>query len=223
MSGTAGTTARWLARAYPLHALVLALGATMTATVVAATRWSSPEHRLAALFSGAYLAWLLVEARITVRSSGEEARSTDRGTTPLYALARVALIVVALFVPNHWPGYEPWMPALLVLFLAGVGLRLWAVRTLGRHYSHKVRTITGHRIVREGPYRFVRHPAYAGMLLAHLAFVLFFLSNASVAVLVVLFAPAIVLRILVEEAVLRDIPGYIAYASGVRRLVPYVW
>ena len=50
------------------------------------------------------------------------------------------------------------------LFAAGVAFRLWAVFTLGRFYSHSVRLRRDHRIVESGPYRFVRHPAYAGMI-----------------------------------------------------------
>lgn len=214
---------RTVLRVFPIPVLGVLVLATTIALIRDASRWSAPEHRLAALFAAAYLGWLLLESGITMRSAREEARVTDRGTAPLYGLARVAVVVTALYVPVGRPDHTPWLWGLLVIFLAGVALRLWAIRELGGFYSHKVRTVVGHRIVRAGPYRLVRHPAYAGMLLAHLAFVLFFLSNASVAVLVVFFVPTLVVRILVEESVLFSIPDYASYAAGVRRLVPYVW
>ena len=39
-----------------------------------------------------------------------------------------------------------------------------AVRVLGRHWSLEARLLPGHRLVREGPYAWVRHPIYAAML-----------------------------------------------------------
>ncbi|MFK3982407.1 methyltransferase family protein [Micromonospora sp. NPDC050397] len=210
-------------RVFPLAALGVLVLATTIALVREASRWAAPDHRLAALFAAAYLGWLLLESGITVRSAREEVQVTDRWTAPLYGLARVAVVVTALYVPAARPDHTPWTTLLLPVFLVGVALRLWAIRKLGGFYSHKVRTVAGHRIVRSGPYRFVRHPAYAGMLLAHLALVLFFLSNASVAVLVVFFVPTLVVRILVEESLMLSVPGYASYATGRRRLVPYVW
>ncbi|CAL9647900.1 hypothetical protein SUDANB146_06511 (plasmid) [Streptomyces sp. enrichment culture] len=73
-----------------------------------------------------------------------------------------------------------------------------------------------------GLYRFVRHPAYTGMLLANLGFTAYFLNPFSVVALVLLFG-AVVRRILVEERVLWTVPEYPAYATGRARLLPRVW
>ena len=69
---------------------------------------------------------------------------------------------------------------------------------------------------------FIRHPAYAGMLSAHVGFVGFFLNPLSLALLVAL-AVAITFRIRTEERMLVDIPGYRAYAADHARLVPGLW
>ena len=51
-----------------------------------------------------------------------------------------------------------------MLLLLGVALRVGAIRTLGRMYSHRARLAGEHQLVTTGPYRWVRHPAYAAIL-----------------------------------------------------------
>ncbi|TAL33144.1 MAG: isoprenylcysteine carboxylmethyltransferase family protein [Spirochaetes bacterium] len=101
-------------------------------------------------------------------------------------------------------------------FAAGLGLRVGAIFTLGRFYSHSVRTVEGHRIVDGGPYRVVRHPAYAGV-------VAFFFSVPALAVYLAWLVPAIVLRILVEERTLMGLDGYREFASSRKRIIPGIW
>jgi protein-S-isoprenylcysteine O-methyltransferase Ste14 len=61
----------------------------------------------------------------------------------------------------------PVLPALgAVLTVAGLGLAVWARRHLGREWSGLVTLKEGHRLIRTGPYRTVRHPIYSGLLLA---------------------------------------------------------
>lgn len=74
-----------------------------------------------------------------------------------------------------------------------------------------------------GPYRFVRHPAYAGMIVANAGVVLFLPNVADVTIFLVVLLPAIVLRIRVEERLLFEVPGYREYAHSRMRLVPGVW
>jgi len=68
----------------------------------------------------------------------------------------------------------------------------------------------------------LRHPAYAGMLLANISFVGYFASPATIAALTLLIA-AILWRIRVEEDVLTESPQYRAYAGTRCRIVPGVW
>lgn len=111
-----------------------------------------------------------------------------------------------------------------LLVLAGVALRVCAVRTLGRLYTFEVGVRPDHRLVEHGPYGWIRHPAYSGYLL-----VLFgvSLSNAfSLGIIVSLALILVVygLRIQNEEAVLLEHFGdaYRDYMRRTKRLVPYV-
>ena len=99
-----------------------------------------------------------------------------------------------------------------------------SIRELGRFYSHRVRLTAGQSVVETGPYRYIRHPAYTGMLLAHVGFVVLFFHWLSLAALVLVFLPAVVLRVHIEEhALARSMAGYVEFCRGRRRLIPRIW
>jgi protein-S-isoprenylcysteine O-methyltransferase len=52
----------------------------------------------------------------------------------------------------------------LTITAAGLGFAIWARFVLGRNWSASVTVKAGHELIRSGPYRFVRHPIYSGIL-----------------------------------------------------------
>jgi len=54
----------------------------------------------------------------------------------------------------------------ILLAAAGVAFAIWARGNLGKYWSAQVTIRQEHRLIRTGPYRFIRHPIYTGMLLA---------------------------------------------------------
>lgn len=107
--------------------------------------------------------------------------------------------------------------------MGGLAFRGWAIITLGRYYSHKVRAFDTHRIITTGPYRYIRHPAYTGMLLANTGIVMFFLNVVTAAVFLFVLTPAIFVRIIIEEKTLFKIEGYTEFAESRKRLIPSLW
>lgn len=172
----------------------------------------------AAGFVGAYLVWMLSEARITTGAPRQSA--AENRTLVCYAGARVTTALTAAYADSAAPAGVAIV--LAGVFGAGVALRAWAIRVLGARYSHRVLAISGSDVICSGPYRVLRHPAYAGMLLANAGFVGYFASPASLAGLAVL-AAAILWRIKVEEDVLFGSSAYREFACSRRRLVPGVW
>lgn len=170
-----------------------------------------------------YGLWLLVESRVAAKEGKFGSTERDGGSLPLYAAARIATVTAALALPTTYDHLHPLAMFGLALTVLGACLRLFAIRTLGRFYSHYVRKLDGHRIVNDGPYRLLRHPAYTGMLLAHLGFVLFFFHPLALALMLGVFVPAVVFRILVEERSLYEIEGYEEFGRTRARLVPFVW
>jgi protein-S-isoprenylcysteine O-methyltransferase Ste14 len=180
----------------------------------------SPADRLAFVLTLAYLGWLLSEARVTF---ARRPRSAPVDPTLLpYALARSLTAVAAVLTTPDRSRLTWWMVVTAAAFIGFAALRLWAIHTLGRFYSHQVARQPEHLIVTRGPYARLRHPAYTGMLGANAAFVAFFPSVPSVIALFFL-AAAVAWRIRVEERLLLAIPGYAGYATSTPRLIPGLW
>jgi len=172
----------------------------------------------AAAFVAAYLVWVLSEARITVGTPTQSAAET-RTLVP-YAVARVTTALAAAYSTPAVP--DKFGVVLAGVFVAGVTLRAWAIHEFGVQYSHRVVRISEGGLISSGPYRVLRHPAYAGMLLGNIGFAGFFASPASIAALTLLIT-AVLWRIRVEEDVLVESPGYREFASTRRRILPGVW
>lgn len=172
----------------------------------------------AAAFVAAYLVWMLSEARITVGTPIQSAAET-RTLVP-YAVARVTTAMTAAYSTPAVLGKFGIVPA--GVFAAGVTLRAWAIHELGVQYSHRVVRISEGGLISSGPYRVLRHPAYAGMLFANIGFTVFFASPASVAALTLLVA-VVLWRIRIEEDILTESSQYRAFANTRCRIVPGVW
>jgi len=163
------------------------------------------------------------------RSSGGE--SADRGTKRLViwsaALGLGAGLLIAIHVPSLRFGANTWATFALAIVIAwlGIGLRVWAVWSLGRFFQREVMIQAGHVVWRGGPYRWLRHPAYAGSLLTYFGFGLAFGSWVSAFVVAGILGFALARRIRVEEAELSRALGepYRAYVRETARLVPGVW
>jgi protein-S-isoprenylcysteine O-methyltransferase len=110
----------------------------------------------------------------------------------------------------------------LTLFAVGLAVRWWAVVTLGRFFTVDVATHDDHALVDSGPFRFVRHPSYTGLILAFLAVGVSLGNAVSLVVLIVPVVAALSYRMRVEEAALRTALGasYDDYCARTKRLVP---
>ncbi|ACB95505.1 methyltransferase family protein [Beijerinckia indica] len=110
------------------------------------------------------------------------------------------------------------------LFIGGGALRLWPVFVLGRRFSGLVAIQPGHELVTTGPYRYIRHPSYLGLLISALGWALAFRSGVGV-LLVALLIPPLLARIHAEEKLLHSYFGqdYASYCARTSRLIPGVY
>lgn len=186
--------------------------------------WDASPVNFDAIFISLYILWMLIELRISIKDVNTERKKTsDFGTCQLYGFGQTLTILTALWFPSVWRAPNPAHFVGISIFLSGGCYRLWAVRTLGRFYSHRVETVHQHQIVDSGPYRFTRHPAYAGMILANIGICMYFFNRYSVCAFIFILVPAIVLRIIIEEKTLFEIEGYSEFAKIRKRLFPSIW
>ncbi|NIP44786.1 MAG: DUF1295 domain-containing protein, partial [candidate division Zixibacteria bacterium] len=113
----------------------------------------------------------------------------------------------------------------LVLIFAGSMIGTWAMLANRFFSSHiRIQTDRDHHVVKRGPYKYVRHPGYAGGLLSWLMSPVFF-SSYWVAIPTVIVVFAMILRTSIEDQTLREkLPGYLEYSHEVQyRLIPGIW
>ena len=113
----------------------------------------------------------------------------------------------------------------LGVIVAGYALGSYAL-IANRYFSGMVRIQTdrGHQVITSGPYRWVRHPGYAGALLSYLTTPLLFESLWTYVPVVMITALLLVRTALEDRTLQEKLEGYREYAQEVRyRLIPGIW
>ncbi len=110
-----------------------------------------------------------------------------------------------------------------LLTVVGIAFAIWARGLLGSNWSARVTLKEGHELIQAGPYRFVRHPIYAGLLVALAGRALLRCSPRSLLGLAV-FLAAFIWKVRMEERFLTAEFGekYLDYRRRVKALVPFV-
>ena len=152
------------------------------------------------------------------------------------------VIVYAFFIPlsyvvpliaaldggrYHWTGNFPlWVTilAFIVIFL-GYTLLILSLRK-NPFFSNTVRIQTerGHYVIDKGPYAFIRHPGYAGLIISSFAIAIE-LNSLWALIPAVLYTIVLIIRTILEDVTLqKELPGYSDYTARVKyRLIPRVW
>ena len=154
----------------------------------------------------------------------------DQGSLRLiWQVILVGMLGAALFSQFLRRAGIPMTDALyragLAVFLFGLVLRWYSIFYLGRYFTVDVAVAADHKVIDTGPYRYVRHPSYTGVLLEFFGFCMCLGNIASMLWLMTLVSFVFLRRIGVEEAVLQKALGesYTNYMRRTRRLIPFVY
>ncbi|MGC1781547.1 MAG: isoprenylcysteine carboxylmethyltransferase family protein [Acidobacteriaceae bacterium] len=138
---------------------------------------------------------------------------------PFYLPVSQLGVLYRRFLPNS-PGIQNFG---LLLLLLGLGFAVWARFALGRNWSGMVTVKQDHVLITRGPYAWVRHPIYTGILLALLGTALVGGSFANL-VAAALVTLALWWKLRIEERFMLETFGeqYTSYRQRVKALIPYV-
>jgi protein-S-isoprenylcysteine O-methyltransferase Ste14 len=187
---------------------------------------------LSTAFVVSIFCWFALEVglliRDAVRRKGPLGR--DRGTRAIVSLSLNVSILISWLLPR-WapaldtPATDAFAVAGIVVIWVGLALRVWAVITLGGSFSTFIQVGADQAVVTRGPYRWVRHPSYTGLLLIAVGFGLGVGNWLSLLVSAVLPLVGMLPRIAVEESEMIRVLGerYRTYQRATHRLVPRLW
>lgn len=146
----------------------------------------------------------LYSARNTARLIAAGGREAGRDYYPVVAVTHLAWIAaIFLLIPASAPIVWP----LLILYLALQVVRYWVIGTLGRYWTHRIITLQHAPIVRDGPYRYLRHPNYVVTIAETFLLPLVF-AEASIAVIFgCVWSAVLYYKILLEDAALSERRG----------------
>ncbi len=187
---------------------------------------------MSAPFQVSIFCWFAFEVglliRDLVRRKGRPSR--DRGTRLIVSLSLGVAIALGFFMHSWVPALSTPAPnvfalAGLVVIWIGLAVRVWAVLVLGGSFSTYIQVEGDQPVITRGPYRWMRHPSYTGLLLIALGFGIGAGNWLSLLICAVVPPLGLLPRIAVEESELVRVLGepYRRYQNTTHRLVPGLW
>lgn len=164
-------------------------------------------------------------------ASGKPAVAEEKGDRSFWLILPGFLVVFFapplewFFLPERLPRGPGMQIAGWILIAAALLLRVWARAHIRGLYSGHVEVQEQHHLIQSGPYRFIRHPGYAGLLLLALGVAVGYSSWIGLAAVPLILIPGLIYRMNVEEALLSRQFGeeYRQYLRRSRRLIPFLW
>ncbi|MDM7920359.1 MAG: isoprenylcysteine carboxylmethyltransferase family protein [Methanosarcina sp.] len=185
--------------------------------------WNSFNHLPVYVYAGILIFYLQTE-KYAYRGSDISGIQSSKWTRYLLLFFWWLLLIVPVVEYSLFPRYSSAVTAAgAVLAVSGTVLRAWGIWTLGKYFSVHIEIKDNHELIESGPYRFIRHPAYAGNLLQAVGIPLIlnaYYSLSISAVLIFLFLYRLKLE---EEVLIREVKGYGEYTKRTYRLIPKLW
>lgn len=172
----------------------------------------------------AWLAYWLWAARDTKKTQRREGWGSHALHHVPLAIGAILIALPHTFGPldGRFVAPEPlWNAIAIALIVLGLGFSVLARRYLGRNWSGTITVKAGHELIRSGPYAYVRHPIYTGLLLALIGSVLA-VGEWRALLGLAFIAAGIVRKLTIEERFMTEQFGeaYTYYRAEVPMLVP---
>ena len=161
---------------------------------------------LALIACAIYLPMLAEAIRAARNERAQLARGGVEPPGDVYTIMRVAYPAAfgAMLVEGAFRGIPQggWLIVGAVVFAVAKALKWWAIRALGPAWTFRVVVVPGDRLISSGPYRFLRHPNYVGVVLELTGAAVMAHASVSGPLAIVLFGSLVIARISVENRAL---------------------
>ncbi|HUH95828.1 MAG TPA: isoprenylcysteine carboxylmethyltransferase family protein [Anaerolineales bacterium] len=190
------------------------------------------DRRDAIVLYAAYFIWLLPEVLYSfTKRPASNAKVDDRASGLVLRICIYLGILAGYGFAFAFRSFAiPWRREFvfgtgLFLIAAGVALRWYSVRVLGKYFTLRVAIQPGQTVVEDGPYHWIRHPSYSGALLTLLGFALVFTNWLSLIGVTAIVWIGYSYRVRVEEqTLLRALGGsYRQYMDRTKRFIPFLY
>jgi protein-S-isoprenylcysteine O-methyltransferase Ste14 len=178
---------------------------------------------MSTLHGSILIVWALFWVYWLISATGAKPGARNKRARPAGLLIVLGVLLLRAFHANGLVLHGPILQALgTVLFLAGLGLAVWARVHLGRNWGMPMTHKEEPELVTSGPYRLVRHPIYTGILLAMLGTAL----SVNVYWLIIFFVMGtyFIYSARVEEGIMTSSfpDAYPSYRARTKMLIPFV-
>lgn len=198
---------------------------------------SNPTPLSLAVLGAVMISWFFFAGIFLLRKKPPKAKEAKRDKR---ATLGIALQMVGYFLVFFQPPGQPFLPPVaalsgvvgIVLAVFTVGLAVAsdlfvasAVQTLGKQWAVQARLVEDHKLITAGPYEYIRNPIYTGMLGMLIATGLATHHWIALIIATVVFTIGMVIRVRVEESLLRTAFGqqFDDYAKRVPAVIPGIF
>ena len=176
------------------------------------------------------LYYLTTEIVLSIRTTRRTDNEIDRGTQQLVWILIASCFVIAwvpvlmdfgrLFILGEW---LTWVG--VTIMICGIIFRQYVIAILGKFFTAQVQILASHKLIKAGPYRYIRHPSYLGILILTLGFGIALANWISLLLCIVLPLIGIMWRIGVEEKELEKHFGkqYQDYRRSTWAFIPHIY
>jgi protein-S-isoprenylcysteine O-methyltransferase Ste14 len=197
----------------------------------------SPTPLALAMLGGVILCWIFFAGIFLLRKSPPKAPDAKRDKR---ASVGIFLQMIGYFLVFFQAPHQPFLPPVAALsgiagilfafFTVGIAaasgwLIAASVGTLGMQWAMRARLVEDHKLITVGPYAYIRNPIYTGMFGMLIATGLATEHWIALLIAIVVFGVGLVIRVRVEEKLLRDRFGtkFDEYAKRVPAVIPGIY
>ena len=183
------------------------------------------------LFVAIWSVWCISEVLLNrlFLSDNRKGSTQDKGSLGMIWIAialAISLGVICSIFFKFPIGSVPIVPYVgLLIIIAGMIFRFWAIISLGNLFTVNVTIKDNHQIKKDGLYKVIRHPSYSGSILSFIGYGISLNNWISLVIITILIVSAMLYRIKIEEKLLTDHFGsdYLEYCQKTYRLIPWIY